>query len=159
MTISKLALFILFRITYYTYNPDPRNATFWSKTLFSLNIYFMFIYLMFSVQHSPVHRYKPVTLYKLYRTWHRVISVYTAPVTEHHVRASDWSAGPIQSSDWPTPWTDTRVGPNNCSLHNNVQSTQHLHLAALFWSQQQQRWRHGEWIMQTGVRTLWSVTW
>ena len=116
----------------------------------------MFIYLMLSVQHSPVHRYKPVTLYKLYRTWHRVISVYTAPVTEHNVRASDWSAGPIQSSDWPTPWTDTRVGPNNCSLHNNVQSTQHLHLA-LFWSQHQQR--HGEWIMQTGVRTLWSVTW
>ena len=114
---------------------------------------------MLSVQHSPVHRYKPVTLYKLYRTWHRVISVYTAPVTEDHVRASDWSAGPIQSSDWPTPWTDTRVGPNNCSLHNNVQSTQHLHLAALFWSQQQQRWRHGEWILQTGVRTLWSVTW
>ena len=58
----------------------------------------------------------------------RVISVYTATVTEHSHPASHWSSGPIKPSDWLTPQTDTRarVGPNNCSLHNTVQSTQHL---------------------------------
>ena len=37
-------------------NRPPRHATFWPKVSFNYIHTFMFIYLMLSVQHSPVHR-------------------------------------------------------------------------------------------------------
>ena len=73
-----------------------------------------------------------LTLYKLYTTWHTESFHCTQPLLlSTDVTASDWSSGFIQPSDWATPRTDTGVGPNNYSLHNNIQPTQHLHFSLI----------------------------
>ena len=73
-----------------------------------------------------------LTLYKLYTTWHTEPFHCTQPLLlSKDVTASNWSAGTIQPSDWATPRTDTGVGPNNYSLHNNIQPTQHLHFSLI----------------------------
>ena len=75
--------------------------------------------------YCTVHRYKPLlTLCSVPESFQCTQPLLPSTVTP----ASHWSSGPIQPSDWLTPQTDTRarVGPNNCSLHNTVQSTQHL---------------------------------
>ena len=103
---------------------------------------------------GTVHRYKPLlTLCSGHKSFQCTQPLLLSTVTP----ASHWSAGPIQPSDWLTPHTDTRarVGPNNCSLHNTVQSTQHLPRTHLNSSSSE-----GEnYADMTKVRTLWSVTW
>ena len=97
-----------------------------------------------------------LTLYKLYTTWHTESFHCTQPLLlSKDVTASDWSEGNIQPSDWATPRTDTGVGPNNYSLHNNIQPTQHLHFSLPHPNRNSSK--DEKWSLKT-VRTLWSVT-